>query len=468
MDEQLEYIKYFFNNEYIIIRTDNDEYNKIYPKIYNMYYEMERTKDPKAKEQIIKDLYSRMKIAEFKYGGEYDALKDIPEYKGLIETIDYLEQIEDVDLRIKKIEQIENAKYEIIRRVKQIDNTEVTTNADLQNDLLCSMNTMFRDNKDVLTDEELYKLFIEYHKLKNDEYYIDKAQRNIKDISKKVWQHALTDPKTFKNGEDFTFLVHNFPANESLIEHIVSSKKLRDKKTSCSLITDSYVGIYGSRRRCGFIYPYASNIVASGKRDLYTLEAEGKQVVKNREYDSTSLDPGFLEEAGKKQIEEDGEDFDFGSRHNEVLLDDAKPIAIYIMGYGEKDINCDYEEIQALAESMGLPIVEIDMTEYREKQGLDPLGEKGKDYIAEHVIRSYLGINLSYTTNDTQSHFFEKMYMLKEACKKEIAEAYIKLKKSNNLNKENMMMMVDEIIRQKQLEQHVDDMRNDISSKIRQ
>ena len=466
MQEHLDYIEYFLDNEYKIIRTDED----VTSDIYRVYNQIQKTEDLTAKEKLVKDIYSKIKIVEFKYGGEYDALKNFTQYNGLIDTIDYLEQIEDVDARLKKLEQIENAKYEIIRTIDKLDIVNINDKADIKNDVLCSINSMFENNKDLLTNEELYRLCIEYYKLKTDDYYLAKAQNHISDISDKIWQHSLTDPTTFQNGQNFKFLIHSFSSGQSFENSMWWEKEMRDNRTSCSLITESFVPAFDKFRRCGFIYPYNSNIVVSGKQDLYTEEELGRFAINNKKFASPVLDPGFLESAGKQKTIQEQEDFDFNMQHNEVLLKDAKPSAVYIIGYGEKDINSDYENLKEMAENMGLPFVEIDMSLYREKQGLDPLGKEGKRYIVDHALLTYFGLNLNggeRETSDIRSEILSKINDLKKVCEEDISNVYINLKSNNVLNKENMILVIDEIIKEKQLDIFVDDIKNDISSKIR-
>ncbi len=444
----INYIESFINYSWKISEKGSTSIKDI----ISQYKKLQHCSD-NEKLTLAKDIFSKIKITELKYDEEYEIEKKFPQYNGLIETIDYLNEIEDINIRIKKIEQIENAKYEIIRTIEKLDKTNINSNADITNDILCSINTMFENQKyrNILTNKELYTLYINYFKLKQNPRTINKVTKKIMPINDKIWANDLTNPNNFKQGEKFKFLVHNFMSGNSFEEQIYAMENYRNNRISCSLITDSFVGIYdgGGERRAGFIYPYNSNIIASGKKDLYTIEDGENYIIRNKEYASNILSPDFLEKVGKIQTTESNEEFDYSSNYNEVLIQYEKPSAVYLIGYGEKDLNSDYQELKEIAKTLNIPFIEIDMSEYRTKIGLEPLGEKGKKYITNQVLNSYFDLTMNCNTIDEET--LNKITKIAEICSHDISISYLKLKTEGKVNKKNMNLMLESIVQQKGL-----------------
>ena len=385
-----------------------------------------------AKLKSFSELLKKIEKVRFRYGGEYDALKSIPEYSEIISKFDNNEDINTIKYsKIKDVTSIgEDLEYNENDSKDKIRYTIV----------LNSIKSTFEDKsiRNILSEEELYSLYIEYYKLSQDPYYIEKAEKNLNNIMKKVWENTLTDINRFNNGDNFNLLVHNFSSGQDFEESLYQMENMRDNRISCSYITDNHVGLYtDNMRRCGLIYPKDSTIIISGDRDLYTNEfSEGVQV-KNREHSSSICSPQYLEKFGVNKVKDKGYEFDFNLEYNEVVLDSSKkPIGLYIIGYGEKDINVDYNKLKELASKYNLPLIEIDMTEYRTKKGLTPLDENGKKYIARHVIYSYYNVNLD---GNNDMNLVDHCNRLVDQLYEEIAEVYLKLKREDNLSKDNII-----------------------------
>lgn len=448
-EQLVNYIEHFINHSW---KVSNEGYESI-NKIVIQYKRLQHLTDLNEKTELAKDIFSKVKIVELRYGKEYEIMKNFPQYNGLIETVNYLKQIKDIEIRFKKIEQIENAKYKIIRTIEKLDEININSDVDLTNDVLCSISTMFEapEYRNMLTNKELYTLFINYFKLKENPNIMNKVVKEIAPINNKIWNKDLTNPNNFQNGEKFKFLIHNFTTGSSLEEQIYAMQAFRNNRISCSLITDSFVGIYDSdsKRRVGLIYPSDSKIITSGKKDLYTIEEGQDYIIKNKEYASNLLSPNFLEEAGKIQTAESNEEFDYSTTYNEVLIQNEEPCAVYLIGYGEKDINNDYQSLIELANKLDIPFVEIDMMEYRINKGLTPLGKKGTEYIVNQVVNSYFGLTMNH--NDVDEYTLEQISEITKLCANDISNNFLNLKSTGNLSRENMNFVLDNIIDQKGL-----------------
>ena len=398
------------------------------------------------KYKLLKSLFIKVKICEFRYGGEYDILSKIPEYSHLINSFNNLNKTNDDNLKKEILSSIDKEKISVIGNVKLINNNLQPQLNERLDDILNSIQKIFENttSRKVLSNEDLYKLLLNYHAIliNQNEKAISKSEESLKEINNKIWKHGLSNYSDFVNGKNFRFLIHNFNAGESFEDHISKMRDYRNGRISASLVSNDFMGVYGLLRRCGFINPPDSDIITSGKKDLYTVESKVHQITKNKEYASSLISLPFLIDEGKKLTQESGEEFDYSSKYNEVVLDskDTKPCALYIIGYGEKDINVDYKQLKEIAKNLNLPVIEIDMSIYRTKMGLESLGENAKKYIAIHTVYSYFDLNLDGSNNvDFQN--MSKFEQLSELLKEDICKEFLKLKNNNQISSDNMKIV---------------------------
>ena len=445
--DYLNFVNSFLNKDVLKYPVESD---KQLSEIYYLQSLLNSTSDMNQINYIIKELYVRTKVMKFSYGGEFDLLKDNYEYQNLINQLNSIHSIDDIDQKIQLIKKIDNDKVNLIRNITVINvnpNNITFTKDKTENnriiDILNSVKDLFENEKirQTLSNEELYLLITEFNNVVNHNASIEGLEKKLTPINMKVWKNVLTNSNDFKNGDSFNFLIHNFASIDTLDNLIKDMSKYRYDRISASLISDECVGMYclNKYRRCGFIYPPNSAIITSGKHDLYSVEDEDYKVIKNKEYASTLISIPFLNKEQKKIADDKMEEFDYISNHNEIVLDskNTKPSALYIMGYGENDINVDYDEIYALAKKLNLPVIEIDMSIYREKKNLEPLGKDAKEYIAYHTILSFYGLNhYDYAKfEESETKIFNNLI---ETFKDEICSSYIKLKNRNELSKKKM------------------------------
>lgn len=400
----------------------------------------------------LKDVIQKMDSIKFRYGGEYEALSILPEFKQIIEEFNNNHNINETKYsNIKNVKIINNIEHESINDINEKTKYELVLN---------SIKETFEDEKvrEFLTDEELYSLYIEYYKLSKDSTRIEKTEKNLNHIMKKVWENTLTDVNEFQNGEEFNFIIHNFYSGQPIEDSLNQMETMRKDRISCSYITSSFIGIYSDKmRRCGLIYPKDSTIIVSGDRDLYTNEYDEGNQIKNREHSSNICSPQYLEKKGIEETKKSGESFDFSSQYDEVLIDfQKKPVSFYIIGYGEKDINVDYNHLKELSQKYGIPLKEIDMMEYREKKGLEPLDDISKKYITSHLLYSYLNINLDGNNNTELLNYCNKVI---DQIYNQVSQNFILLKKSNNLSRENMIIKLEEILKENNIDLDINDLK---------
>ena len=164
----------------------------------------------------------------------------------------------------------------------------------------------------------------------------------------------------------------------------------------------------------------------------------------NKEKGSYIATPDVLEKIGIERTKSNNQDVHSSSCYNEILISgNSKPCGIMFIGLGEKDINIDYSYAKLLASAMDLPFIYIDTMDYTNE-----LSDYDKKYIAHYASLSYLGRTYFESTGE-QKITVEKM---EEEYKDQIVDIFLNLKKSGNLNRENMNSMLSTIVNKKELE----------------
>ena len=154
----------------------------------------------------------------------------------------------------------------------------------------------------------------------------------------------------------------------------------------------------------------------------------------------------------------------------EIVVDEYEIEGVYYISYGEKEFAKDYERAKRVAEERGLPLIERDISKYREEHGLKPMTENAKRNLCRNILwkccdgdkeleQSYRSFSKSFIKYHFQE-FYEKFKHLKENpefSKEDILRAFSDVtrgdidfgKISQNIDK---MCMSDEEIQMLQIE----------------
>ena len=305
-----------------------------------------------------------------------------------------------------------------------------------------------------LSNEDLYNLYSSYYQISN--YIKNNALTNeilvnietkLQYISNKIWTSSITSPENYKSGEPFMFIVHNVSKTDmETVNHITRSSRI-----STSLITDKEMGVYGAHKY-GFIYPNDSKIVTAGYKDLYSYETKEEGEFCQNSNNSMLIPPQAIENySANLCMQENGKKLnnDKANIYNEVLLDSTnglKPVGIYCITFGEKELSYDYESAKKLAEQTGLPLIDIDISIYRtkENQGTyltdeEALSIKEQKTFAETFLKQYYR-SKNYDL-ETSQNFVETDLILYQDM---IIDIFLNEKKNNNINKENLFKIFEE------------------------
>lgn len=308
-----------------------------------------------------------------------------------------------------------------------------------------------------LSNADLYNLYGSYYQISNyiksnaltDEVLLN-IETKLQYISNKIWASSITNLDNYKSGEPFMFIVHNVSKTDmettDINEHIT-----RSGRVSASLITDKEMGVYGAHKY-GFIYPNDSKIVTAGYKDLYSYETKEEGRFYQNSNNSMLITPQAMENySANLCIQENGKKLnnDNANIYNEVLLDSTnglKPVGIYCITFGEKELSYDYESAKKLAEKTGLPLIDIDISLYRtkENQGTyltdeEALSVKEQKVFAENFLKQYYK-SKNYDL-ETSQNFVETDLVLYQDM---IIDIFLSEKKNNNINKENLFKKFEE------------------------
>ncbi len=394
-----------------------------------------------ANESDLKPIYdkliSMMRIIRFKHGFESVIIDSNPELESLKKTIDDISlDSDDITNQYNNIFTLYNNFTSKNKNVDFIENKYF--NVQGKEGLYLAIESLKSlisndEYRQLLDKKQINELLIDCVKLNNGITNIRTIESKYKELISNIWKHSLSN-SVDENGK-FRMLFSNISGGT--LRETAKLLVNRPEQSSCSMISSNFIATYGSdTRKIGFIYPNTSEIIMTSAYDLCSNVFGTGSV--NHEKGTLLATPEVLEKIGKSRATNKGEDLYSSSCYNEILVN-AKPCGIVVIGLGEKDLNIDYQDATMLSLEMNLPIYYIDTMQYKDK-----LSDADKNYIAFHSIMSYLGI----TTNDLlqQDSNYSNIYGLINAHKEQIAEAFLTLKTSGNLNKNNMCQLMSNIV----------------------
>ena len=364
----------------------------------------------------------------------YNSIKDT--------SVNSLSQLEDLS---KKVDQLVNQTEELYNQVLRMVHRHKESST-----LLDTINYIQNDKKNILTNEEkiniqLFKKQLETVLNRNNfkPEDVEHIANYLNTISRRIFDQHQTLPKSFINGESFMFTVHNLTSNTNLK---ANDEFYRKNFISTSLITDKEMGLYG-QNKVGFIYTTDNNVIASESKDVYSYNTsdDNSQIFIGK-YDKPTIKPPIQieQECMKKTIKETGEILNYSKNsnvYNEVVLDirNKKPTGIFCITNGEKGFNPNYIAAEKLSTEFNLPLIDIDMSIYRSKSGLEPITENDKIQLVTNMLYIYykeLGQDIDYASRLTiAQNYYE-----------EISESLIILKKNNQYSVEAMRNVLNNIL----------------------
>ena len=287
-------------------------------------------------------------------------------------------------------------------------------------------------------------------------HIFNKIVSNTENIEFKIFKSELTDVNKYQKGENFNFLVHAVTNGYNRLEKNSSI-------TSTSLISEDNIGLFINEDNVnsyGYIFDIdLDNIVVSSNADIFSdIKVEYDNIEfsyifeKYYSYNDfeVKISPIFSHGIASiskiipisymKKINTDecikinGEklNYDVEEIYNEiVLLNNLSLVkkAVFVRTNGDKSISVDYKEAKKLAEKHNLPLIEIDLSLYREKNNLDILTKKEE----KKILRRFLEI-----VNEDKEIYKLYLKYSKVSFDKKCLEMYMDLRDKEYLNEEEL------------------------------
>ena len=287
-------------------------------------------------------------------------------------------------------------------------------------------------------------------------HIFNKIVSNTENIEFKIFKSELTDVNKYQKGENFNFLVHAVTNGYNRLEKNSSI-------TSTSLISEDNIGLFINEDNVnsyGYIFDIdLDNIVVSSNADIFSeIKVEYDNIEFSKIFEKyysyndfeVKISPIFSHGIASiskiipisymKKINTDecikinGEklNYDVEEIYNEiVVLNNSFLVkkAVFVRTNGDKSISVDYKEAKELSEKLNLPLIEIDLSLYREKNNLDILTKKEE----KKILRRFLEI----VNEDKETY---KLYLRysKDAFDKKCLEMYMDLRDKEYLNEEEL------------------------------
>ena len=287
-------------------------------------------------------------------------------------------------------------------------------------------------------------------------HIFNKIVSNTENIEFKIFKSELTDVNKYQKGENFNFLVHAVTNGYNRLEKNSSI-------TSTSLISEDNIGLFINEDNVnsyGYIFDIdLDNIVVSSNADIFSdIKVEYDNIEfsdifeKYYSYNDfeVKISPIFshciasiskiIPISYMKKINTDecikinGEklNYDVEEIYNEiVLLNNLSLVkkAVFVRTNGDKSISVDYKEAKKLAEKHNLPLIEIDLSLYREKNNLDILTKKDE----KKILRRFLEI-----VNEDKELYKLYLKYSKVSFDKKCLDMYRDLRDKEYLNEEEL------------------------------
>ena len=419
----------------------------------NYIYEIEfaiKTTDNLDLEETYNKLLAIIGIIKFKYGFESEILSKDSNLKELYERVNKID-IGSNNIILEYLT-IKNEYDRYVEKITNLDFLHLERTGSNEGLYLAveSLKSLItnREYRGLLQKEQISEILIDCVRLINKTGRIEKIAEKYKNIIKEIWGKTLSNGI---NGKEFRILFSNISGGYLIQQSgaLINRKKQR----SCSMISSNFIATYGSKlRKIGFIYPNSSDIILASAYDLGSnVFGEG---AKNEELGSSLVTPEILEKIGISRVQEKGEDIYSSNCYSEILVD-SMPCGIVIIGYGENDLNIDYQYAVMISKKLNIPLYTIDLMNYKSE-----LNEDDKDYIAFHCILSYLGISMDEFNKLVANNEEKKLSNLIDNHKEVVVQKYLELKEAGLLNKENIFKLLSTIIKRESINQTIQDLYN--------
>ena len=357
------------------------------------------------------------KPKDYKQYGYYDGAFNDMGLNEVYENMQVCLEFLDVERKYDAINDSRRIADSAISSINSIDRLEIQVEQEAKDEL-----ESIRENLQRLLSNE-----------KTDVNSIQEQVDRYNEYAIKIWNDYLTEPEAGKEN-DFKYLIHNMAKGEI-------SGDFRTKEMSGSLITNRIMGVFGGKAKYGFILK-PKHIVSADYKDTYTnnYREEDEQLFNIKP--PIKLPQEIEEKCIEQTVEANGEmlNYDKANIYPETVVDEYEIVGIYFISNGEGELSPDYDKVKKMAEERGIPLKELDISQCRVDNGLEPMTEKTQIEFCRHILyRCCDGDNELQVAFQKYSDSFTDKYA------KEFYEKYMLLKNQGKTTKEDILKAFSQI-----------------------
>ena len=348
------------------------------------------------------DKFDRIpKPKDYEQYGYYDGAFSNMKLKDVYENIQICFNFADVERRYDAINDSRRIANSVISSINSIDRLEIQVGQETKSELEAIRESLQHS----LSNEKTDVSFIQEQVERYNEYAIG------------IWNEYLTKTEDGKEN-DFKYLIHNLAKGEI-------KGDFRTKYMSTSLITNKTMGVFGGKSKYGLILK-PKHIVSADYKDTYTNNYRGDDEQLFNIKPPIKLPQEIEEICIGQTIESNGEmlNYDEASIYSEIVVDEYEVVGMYFISNGEGELSPNYERAKRMAEERGIELKELDISQCRVDNGLEPMTESTQIEFCRNILyrccdedrklqEAYQRYSSSFT-DKYAGEFYEKYMQLKE------------------------------------------------------
>lgn len=359
------------------------------------------------------------KPKEYDKYGYYDGAFNDMELEDVYKNMQICFEFTEVESRYDAINDSRRIADSVISSINSIDRLEVQVGQDAKTEL-----EKIRENLQNSLGND-----------KTDVNFIREQVERYNEFAIEIWNSYLTKTEDGKEN-NFKYLIHNLAKGEI-------KGNFRTKYMSTSLITNRTMGVFGGKSKYGLILK-PKHIVSADYKDTYTnnYREDGERLFNIRP--PIKLPQEIEEICIEQTIEANGEmlNYDEASIYSEIVVDEYEVTGMYFISNGEGELSPDYERAKRMANERGIELKELDISQCRIDNGLEPMTEQTQiDFCRNILFRCCDG---DRALQDTYQHYASSFT---ERYSKEFYEKYMQLKEQGDYSKHDILKIFAEIAR---------------------
>lgn len=366
------------------------------------------------------DKFDRIqKPQDYEQYGYYEGAFSNMELKDVYENMQICFDFVDIERRYDAINDSRRIADSVISSINSIDRLEIQVGQETKSELDAIRESL----QNSLSNEKTDVSFIQEQVERYNEYAIG------------IWNEYLTKTEDGKeNG--FKYLIHNLAKGEI-------KGDFRTKYMSTSLITNRTMGVFGGKSKYGLILK-PKHIVSADYKDTYTNNYRGDDEQLFNIKPPIKLPQEIEEICIEQTIEANGEmlNYDEASIYSEIVVDEYEVVGMYFISNGEGELSPNYERAKRMAKERGIELKELDISQCRVDNGLEPMTESTQIEFCRNIL-----YRCCDEDRELQEAYQRYSSSFTDKYAREFYEKYMQLKEQGKSSKEDILKIFAEMVK---------------------